>query len=184
MLYLELQRNRHAAFLDLAMTMDFEVQRCTRHCCVTEREFEPEEEFYSALITEGAEVVRQDYALDAWPGPPERSLGWWKSKMPSRHARRLHWAPNDIMLEYFEELEGQPEKQDVRYILALLMIRRRVLRVEDSQRDEEGVERLTLYSHKREKTYEITALVPDAERTQEIQDELAQLLFADGSVNT
>jgi hypothetical protein len=159
--------------------MDFEVQRCTRHCSKTERELQPEEEFYSVLVAEGAEVVRYDYCSSAWEGPPEDALGWWKSKMPSRNAHKLHWAPNDIMLEYFEELESQPEKQDVRYILALLMIRRRVLRVEDTDDDQQGGERLNVYCPRREKNYEVAVDEPDTNRTREIQEELAQLLFAD-----
>ena len=113
--------------------MDFEVQRCTRHCAETGRELAPEEAFYSTLVAEGADVVRRDYCADAWQGPPENSLGWWKSRMPARDARKLHWAPNDVMLEYFEQLENQPEKADVRYTLALLLVRRRVARHEDEE---------------------------------------------------
>ena len=161
--------------------MDFEVQRCTRHCIKTGREFKPDEEFYSVLVAEGSQVVRQDYSLDAWEGPFEGCLGSWKSKMPSPKSNRMHWAPNDIMLEYFEELADQPERQDVRYVLALLMIRRRVVRLEDTEKNDAGEEQLVLYCPRREKTYHVDAVMPDEQRTVEIQEELAQLLFADAA---
>ncbi|NIP85176.1 MAG: hypothetical protein GTO03_06305 [Planctomycetales bacterium] len=161
--------------------MDFDVQRCTRHCAETGQEFAPAEEFFSVLVVEDAQVVRKDYGAAAWQGPPAEALGWWKSKMPSRSAQRVHWAPNDIMLEYFEELEDQPEKQDVRYVLALLMVRRRVLRLEDEQLTDQGNQRLTLYCGRREKRYELEVVEPDEPRRQEIQEELAQLLFADAA---
>ena len=161
--------------------MDFEVQRCTRHCAETGHEFAPEEEFFSVLVVEEAQIIRKDYCTAAWQGPPENALGWWKSKMPSRNAHRLHWAPNDIMLEYFEELQDQPEKKDVRYVLALLMVRRRVLRVEDEEANDQGSQRLTLYCARREKSYELDVVEPDRQRQQEIQEELAQLLFADAA---
>ena len=102
--------------------MDFEIQRCTRHCAETGRELAPDEEFYSILVADQAQIVRKDYCLDAWQGPPEGVLGCWKSRVPSRNSRRVHWAPNDIMLEYFEELQDQPEKNDIRYLLALLIL--------------------------------------------------------------
>ncbi|NIL98634.1 MAG: hypothetical protein GTO53_11915 [Planctomycetales bacterium] len=161
--------------------MEFEVQRCTRQCAATGQEFEAEQEFFSVLLVEEAQVVRKDYSTAAWQGPPPDALGWWKSRMPARHAHRLHWAPNDIMLEYFEELQDQPDKQDVRYVLALLMIRRRVLRLEEQEQTAEGGQKLTLYCPRREKSYELGVVEPDRQRQQEIQEELAALLFADAA---
>lgn len=163
------------------MMMDYEVQRCTRHCAATGRQFEPGETFYSMLVVEGAQVVRHDYAPEAWQGPPHGVLGWWKSQMPARDAHKLHWAPNDVMLHLFEELEPQPELQDMRYVLALLLIRRRVLRLEESEIDEQGRESLAVYCGKNEQTYQVLVATPTEERTDAIQEELAKLLFADAA---
>ena len=41
----------------------------------------------------------------------------------------IKW-PNDVMLELFDQWDGQPDKEDLRYVLTLLLIRRRVLRLE------------------------------------------------------
>lgn len=161
--------------------IDYEVQRCTRHCAVTLRELQPGETFFSTLTAEGAQVVRRDYAPEAWQGPPEGVLGWWKAQMPERDAKKVHWAPNDVMLELLETLEPQPDKQDMRYVLALLLIRRRVLRLEDTEHDAAGQEISVLYCPRRETTYRVAAVMPDEARTAEIQDELARLLFADGT---
>ncbi len=161
--------------------MDYDVQRCTRHCQDSDRELKPGESFYSALVRQGAEVVRHDYSQEAWTGPPDGAVGWWKSQIPDRNARRLHWAPNDVMLRFFEELESQPDKQDMRYVLALLLVRRRVMRQEDSEQDEQGREVLVLYCPRRETTYRAPVVEPDTKRTEEIQEELARLLFADAS---
>jgi hypothetical protein len=160
--------------------MDFEVQRCTRHCHVSGRELQPSEEFYSVLIAEGATVVRHDYAVEAWQGPPEGTLGWWKSHLPSPNSRRLHWAPNDVMLELLDELGEQPEKLDMRYVLALLLVRRRVARLEEMETDEQGREVMVLYCPRREAMYRVLSMTPSDERAREIQNELADLLFADG----
>jgi hypothetical protein len=56
------------------------------------------------------------------------------------------------------------------------LIRRRVFRLEEEKRDEHGRERLTVYCPRREATYEIPAMPPDASRVDQIQDELAALL--------
>jgi hypothetical protein len=161
--------------------IDYEVQRCTRHCAVTGRELQPGEEFYSTLTSEGPQVVRHDYSAEAWQGPPEGVLGWWKSHMPDRNAKKLHWAPNDVMLELLETLETQPDNADMRYVLALLLIRRRVVRVEETETDSTGREVSVLYCPRREATYRVATVVPDEARTAEIQEELSRLLFADAA---
>ncbi len=136
--------------------------------------------FFSTLVAEGSEVVRYDYSADAWDGAPENTLGWWKSQVPDPKSRKLHWAPNDVMLHYFTQIDQQPEKEDVRDILALLMIRRRILRLEETERDEQGREIMILYCPRDENEYSVTAAMPSEERAKEIQEELANLLFAQG----
>lgn len=156
--------------------MDYEIQRGTRHCAATGREFAAGETFYSVLVDEGAELKRYDYGAEAWQGPPPEAIGWWKSQVPDRQAGRKHWAPNDVMLHFFEELADQPDRQDVRYVLALLLIRRRVFRLEEEQRDEHGREVMVVFCPRNETTYQVAAAMPDPERIDQIQQELAQLL--------
>src|SRR5205085_11369199 len=107
-------------------------------------------------------------------------VGWWKSHLPSPNSRRLHWAPNDVMLELLDELGEQSDKFDMRYVLALLLVRRRVARLEETETDEQGREVMVLYCPRREATYRILSMTPSDERAHEIQNELADLLFADG----
>jgi hypothetical protein len=158
--------------------MDYEVQRCTRHCAASGRPFNEGEEFHSVLVAEGAEVKRYDYAVEAWRGAPEGSLGWWKSRMPSREAKKTRLAPGEVLLQLFSELEGVAEKQDMRYVLSLLLVRRRVLRLEETEHDEKGHEILVLYSPRDEALHRVTAVAPAEERSKMIQEELDRLLFA------
>ena len=156
--------------------MDFEVQRCSRHCAATERELKPGEEYYSVLLDDGASVERVDYAKESWQGPPECTVAWWKSRIPDRTSKKKQWAPNDVMLHFFEELADRADQADMRYVLGLLLVRRRVLRQEETETDDDGNEILVLYSPKRETTYKLATAVPEESRINEIQDELAKLL--------
>lgn len=158
--------------------IDFEVQRCTRHCAASGHELKPGESFYSVLMAEGAQVVRYDYASGAWQGPPAGALGWWKSQVPERDTKKMQWAPNDVMLGLLEQLADQPQLADMRYVLSLLLVRRRVLRVERTERDQWGRERSVLFCPRRETTYEVVTAIPNDQRTAQIQEQLAQLLFA------
>ena len=77
-------------------------------------------------ISRGAEVERHDFSEAAWEGPPPDAFSCWKSSVPLSDTPRQRLAPNDVMLELFERWESQPEKEEARYVLALLLVRRRV----------------------------------------------------------
>ena len=157
--------------------MDFEIQRCTRRCDESDRELAPGETFYSVLLVKGAEVKRVDYCESAWNGPSEKALGWWKSQMPDPELNKMHWAPNDVMLHFFERLEGQPEQRDVRYILSLLMIRRRILRLDDTEQCADGSEELVVFCPRKEAEFRVPVVEPGPQRIHEVQEALARLLF-------
>jgi hypothetical protein len=177
--------------------MDFDVQKTTRICAATSREIAAGETYYSVLVREGADVRRLDYAEEAWPGPPENSLGWWKSTMPGREgAGKKKLAPSEVLLELFRELGDSPDRNDLRYVLTLLLIRRRLLRLEETVRDEpadetasaqsmpaqtRSAETMVLYCPRDEQTYRVAVVEPDERRVEEIQSYLAQLLYAPGA---
>lgn len=171
--------------------MDYELQRSMRKCAATGREFAPGEAFYSVLTSEGAKVVRNDYSAEAWQGPPDGALGWWKSQTPATDtkSKKPHWAPNDVMLQLFDELAEAPDRADMRYVLALLLLRRRVLRLEESEREgasadsasETDRETLLVYCPRRQAEYRVPVTMPDRARADEIQNELARLLLNDAA---
>jgi hypothetical protein len=160
--------------------IDYDIQRCTRKCAATDRELNVGEICYSALVAEGAAVVRRDYSAESWLTPPENTIGWWKTTIVDPHAGRMHWAPNDVMLHYFERLLEDPAADDARYVLALLLVRRRVLRVEGHEQDSAGRETIVLYCSRNEAQYRVAEVMPTAERAAAIQHQLAELLQTHG----
>jgi hypothetical protein len=173
------------------MLLDFEVQRCTRRCAATDRALEPGEECYSVLVIEGANVIRKDFSSEVWKAPIDGAFGWWKSRVPEPTAKKIKLAPNEVLLGLFEKLADQSDQQDLRYVLALLLVRRRVLKVDVSQEGFEGNaaadaihqsgQCMTLYSPKHDASYEVVVDMPTGERVDEIQHKLSDLLIADAA---
>jgi hypothetical protein len=160
------------------VAMEYEHLRCLRPCWSTGRELAPGETIYSELQAEGGKLVRRDFSAEAWTGPSAGSLGWWKSVLPRRESQQMHWAPNDVILDLLEQLAGDPAQADMRYVLALLLVRRRVCRFVEGRGGEENRDMLVLFCPRREVEYKVSAIVPDQKSAQEIQNELARLLFA------
>jgi hypothetical protein len=160
--------------------IDYEVSRCTRRCAATDRELAPGEAFYSVLLPSGSQVLRQDVSAPEWKGPPENALGWWKGTMPDATSRKPQWAPHEVMLEYFEGLENDPTREDLRYVLALLLVRRRVLRLESEERDAAGRTVQVLECPRKETHYRVAVVLPELSRAVELQNQLSQLLQQPG----
>ena len=171
-----MSRRRWGDYALYAACMDYELERFSRHCHLTGRELAAGESYYSAVVAEGGQLRRYDYAAEAWKGPPDGAIGWWKSQRVDSESKRKNWAPNEVLLDFFDRLEEQTENRDMRYVLALLLVRRRVMRLVETETDAEGHEVLVLSCPRRDATYRVPATAPDAARIEVIQNELARLL--------
>jgi len=84
------------------------------------------------IVADGDDVARVDVAASDWQGPNEAAIGWWRNKMPSVAARKLRPAPNAVLLDTLCDLLERPNKSELAYLLALLLVRRRVLQEEQN----------------------------------------------------
>ncbi|QDU55427.1 hypothetical protein [Aeoliella mucimassa] len=159
--------------------LDFDVQRCTRRCAATEVPLEPGDAYYSVLLAEGADVVRRDFAKSAWQGPPEGALGWWAAQVPADENAKPKLAPSEVALELFDRWRDQPEHADATYVLALLLVRKRVFRFSDSPFTEQASpeEQLQLFCPTRAAEYEVPVVEVTPQRADEIQQRLIELLY-------
>ncbi len=164
--------------------VEYDIHRSSRHCSETGRELQAGEPFFSVLRSTEGQIVRQDFAPESWQGPPSDAIGWWKSQVPSPSAKRMQWAPNEVMLQLFDDLEVQPDREAMRFVLGLLLVRRRVMRLEATETDDSGAEFVVLSCPRRQAEYRVPVNNPSPEQTQAIQAELSQLLFGGGSETT
>ncbi|MFO0880669.1 MAG: hypothetical protein U0840_25255 [Gemmataceae bacterium] len=116
---------------------DYQIQATTRRCVVTGEEFRAGDRFYSVLMEEAGRFVRKDYSEKGWNGPPEGYLGFWKTRLAGATTPRRPPVDDEMLMDCFLRLEGQSEANRVafRYVLALLLIRRKRLRLEDTTRE-------------------------------------------------
>lgn len=170
------------------MLLDFEVRTCSRSCAETGKELQPGEVYFSVLSVQEkgqeTETVRRDFSVEAWSGPSETCLGWWRSRVPVKE-EKPKLAPTEVMLNLFTALADRPaaikpEDRQFRYLLGLLLIRRRVLRREDSIHNKAGKEVLMLSAPRRDEQYELMVDEPNQEQAVQIQQRMIDLLYGDG----
>lgn len=118
--------------------IDYQIQPSTRRCFVTGRELQPGERCYSVLLDEAGKLVRRDYAADAWQGPPPDAFSFWVGKVPEPQGRRRPVFDDELLLDCFSRLEGQdePGRVKLRYVMALMLMRRRRFQFEEASADD------------------------------------------------
>ena len=164
--------------------MEYEVRNCSRKCSATDRTLEPGEVYFSLLEWQENGVQRRDFSVDAWPGPPEECIGWWRSRLAAKDADVPKLAPTDVMLNLFESLEEHAGEEEFRYLLGLLLLRRKIIRREESRLDEQGREVLAVRCPKRDKDYELVVAEPKGEQATKLQLQMFDLLYGCGQVPT
>jgi hypothetical protein len=116
---------------------DYQIQPNTRRCTVTGRELQPGERFFTALLEEGDHFQRKDFSSEAWQGPPAGTFSFWTGKVPLSQESFKPRFDDDLLEECFQRLEGQTEasKVNFRYVVALLLMRRKRLKFEQTVKE-------------------------------------------------
>ena len=157
------------------MLLDIEVTHCSRTCAVSGRTLAPREAYFSTLHIDNGVTVRRDYAADQWRGPADGVIAWWKARVPESESKPK-LAPQDVLLNLFTELAERPHEAEFRYVLGLLLVRRRILKFDETRHDAAG-EVMLLDCPRRNEQYELLVAAPDPERTEQLQQRMVELLY-------
>jgi hypothetical protein len=163
------------------MNQEWTIQGRTHHCAATGRPFADGEFFYALLFDEKAGYRREDLSEEAWKArPPEGAapFSFWRMKYtpppPATPETLGKQTAEDLLRRYMEE--ASPEHGNARYLLAVMLERKRILKEIETKRAEDGT-LLRIYEHG--KTGEIF-IVPDPQlrldQLEEVQQQVAQFL--------
>jgi hypothetical protein len=122
----------------------YQIQGPARQCAATGRDLRPGERFYSVLLEEAGQFARKDYAADAWPGPPEGAIAYWSGRIPASGQPRRPIINDELLVDCFQHLGDalEPAQRNFRYVVALLLMRRKRFKFEDVRKN--GAEEVIL----------------------------------------
>jgi hypothetical protein len=127
--------------------MDFNIRPLGKTCAATGQPLESGQQCWSVLIEREGRLVREDYSAEGWQGPPKDAIGHWCCQVPEAvESKRPRLMNTDALFEYFQDLDESPNKiqQQYRYVLALLLLRKRRLTLEHVENvDDQPTMRLT-----------------------------------------
>lgn len=173
----------------MALQESWHIRSRGRSCAATERPFDDGEKIMTALFPdpESSGYLRKDYCMEAWQArtaEDEKPLSFWKTVYHAPVAGEKPDAfkkesPEDLLRRLVEEEEDHTE--NVRYILAVMLERQKVLRETDTQRTPSGI--LRVYEHRKLGDVFIVR-DPDIplNQVEKVQEEVLMLLETGGRI--
>ena len=155
----------------------WEIQKTSGICSGTGNELQPGEEYYAALIDTENGFERRDYSVAYWQEHKPEVYSHWKTQIPLPNQKKKLFVEDGILINFFERLaqETQPERVNFRFVLALILMRKRLLKYEDSRRD--GLEEIWKMRFVREtKIHEVVNPQLDDDQIEQVSKELGSIL--------
>lgn len=112
------------------MAIDWQMPPASGACAACGRAFRPAEAFRAALYESAQALERRDYCLDCPLAPDPAPLAHWMARRADEASSRPAATGAQSLYDVFTQLDrARPEVAPLRFALALLLWRRRVLRL-------------------------------------------------------
>jgi len=115
--------------------MDWEIKKTLGQCWGSGKKFEVGVEYYAALVETPDGFERRDFSVEFWQEQKPEVYCYWKTKMIHPDRKRRLFVDDDMLMTFFERLadETEPEKVNFRFVLTLILMRKRILKYDSSE---------------------------------------------------
>lgn len=138
----------------------YDIERPTGRCAFTDRELTPGETYYATLVELTAEEIaslpedqqaakalglkRLDVCAEAWQrgDRPKRLFSFWKTTVPEPAQKKRLFVDDAVLMNLLTRLADAEEPQRIafRYVLALILMRKKLIRYDGADRRPAEVE--------------------------------------------
>ncbi len=170
------------------MAKEYNITRTSGRCAACDKEMVPQEEFAAAVLEAPADAeedfLRRDYCMACWP-EAEKDLagrddvfGTWRSRVPKPKEKKRTFVDDELLVNFFQRLDGadEPAKISFRFVLALVLMRKKLLVYERSRPGEGDSEIWTMHFKGDDATCEVIDPHLDEDRIAEVSEQLGAIL--------
>ena len=162
---------------------EWEINKPLGQCCGTGRKIDYGEEYFGALVETGEGLQRRDFCADYWESEKPDVFCYWRSRLPHPDQKKQIFVDDEMLMAFFERLENETEqeKANFRFVLALILMRKRRLKY-NATRVEEGKEiwRLRIVGEKSaDRGIEVVNPHLDEEQIEQLSSQIGQILQTD-----
>ncbi len=156
---------------------EWEIKKTLGRCFGTDCELAVGQEYYAALVQTEEGLQRRDFSVEYWEAQKPQVYCFWKSRLPNPQQKRKLFVDDAMLMAFFDRLatEEDPEKLNFRFVLMLVLMRKRKLKY-DSSRKEDGREIWTLRVAGEDRTEEVVNPNLTEDQIGQLSEQMGQIL--------
>jgi len=157
----------------------YQISRPQGKCAVCGGPIAPEQRYMAALRELPAGFERVDIDAACWTSFDKSDLlGYWQSVMPNAQQKKQLFVDDEVLCNLFERLADatEPSKLSFRFVLGLILMRKRLRVYESSRTDAQGRERWQLRPRGRQDSLEMLNPHLDESQVAQVSQQLSAIL--------
>lgn len=166
------------------MAKEYNIAKGGGACGACQGAFEPQQEIVAVVLEDGEGFQRRDFCMGCWNAqnaqPPSGSLAVWRTRVAESEKKKRVFVDDGVLLQFFRNLEGtdDPNKIGFRFVLALVLMRKKLLAYEGSRKTDQA-EIWTLRLKGAQETFQLVEARMDDEKVAQISSQLGEILQGD-----
>ena len=171
-----------AAESKVARPGEYTVARAGGHCAVCGEPLPPGTKVVAGLRETPVGFERLDAHVACWPRVDTAALlAFWQTTVPTSDAKRKVFVDDSVLCELFAKLAdaAEPAKLHFRFVLGLILMRKRLVTYESSRIDGDGRDLWTVRLRGRDDRLELVDPHLTAEQVADVSNQLGEVLNAE-----
>jgi hypothetical protein len=161
-------------------TTGYEVARPRGQCVVCHAAIEPGAPLMAALKETPLGFERLDVCLNCWPNYADKGelIGFWRTTMPRHEQKRKVFVDDEVLAQLFERLADttEPPKLNFRFVLGLILMRKRLIVYESTRNEADGREIWQVRFRGKEQLMDLLNPRLEESQIQDVSNQLGEIL--------
>lgn len=159
---------------------EWEINKPLGQCCGSGKKIEYGEEYFAALVETGQGLARRDFCADYWLAEKPDVFCYWKTRLPRPDEKKQKFIDDEMLMSFFARLEKETEQDKInfRFVLALVLMRKRRLKY-DSSNTGNGKEIWRLRKTGENEFVEVTNPKLNEEQIKQLTSQIGEILQTD-----
>lgn len=157
---------------------EWEIEKPLGQCYGTGRKIEYGEEYFAALVETDQGLQRRDFCDEYWQDKNPDVFCYWKTRMPHPDQKKQIFVDDEMLMAFFDRLAGETEQEKInfRFVLALILMRKRRLKYDSSKiEDDKEIWRLRIVGGDKQFVELINPNLNE-EQIEQLSSQLSQIL--------
>lgn len=164
------------------MAKEYNISKSTGRCNSCQNQMQVTQEYVATVRETDEDFAREDYCLDCWQAGPKDAqadiVGVWRATIEPKEQTKKLFVDDELLINFFQRLSGahEPAKVNFRFVLALVLMRKKLLVYDRMLRKEDGTEVWAMHFKGSDEVHEVVDPKMDEEKIVQVSQHLGQIL--------